>query len=505
MSSVASVTVTPEKVAPVGRLWCPFHVTVAATIALFTFFFCGRSIADPDIWWHLRNAQILVQQHHWVRVDQFSYTVTGTPWVNSEWLSELVFYGIWKIHGVAALFFGYVAIVELMMIGILMLAYRASESIKASAVATGVAVVFAVVNFGPRTILLGWACLLALMFVLWKLMKDGDAPLWTVPLIFLLWVNLHGSWLIGLIVFGIVVGSGFVSGKWGKVVAEKWTPGVRRKLMVTAAAIVPVLFVNPYGYKGAIYPFDLAFRQKLNVSHVVEWASINFHEPRGKIVYGLLLALFLLALSGRRQWKLAEVGMVAFGLYMSLTYVRFLFPAAILIAPILARQMDFMPAYNRKVDRSWVNVLFSAALLAIIAWRWPTTKILNDDLAKKMPIGGTHYLQTHMASGERVFNHYMYGGWMIWNQPSIPTFVDSRTDIFEYKGVLADYLDAIGLKNSLAIVDRYRVKYIFFPSKDDPFTYFLRHTDGWHVVYDDGVSCVFERDQGKSQGATGAS
>ncbi len=498
MSSVAGVTVTSEKVAPVGRLWCPFHVTLAATIALITFFFCGQSIADPDIWWHLKDAQILVQQHHWVRVDQFSYTVTGTPWVNSEWLSELLFYGIWKLHGVAALFFGYVVIAELMMIGTLTLAYRASGSIKASAVATAWAVVLAVVNFGPRTILLGWACLLALMFVLWKLMRDGDAPLWTVPLIFLLWVNLHGSWLIGLIVFAIVVGSGFVSGTWGKVVAEKWTPEVRRKLLITAGAIVPVLFVNPYGYKEVFYPFDLAFRQKLNVAHVVEWASVNFHEPRGKFVFALLLALLLLALAGRRQWKLAEVGLVAFGLYMSLTYVRFLFPAAILIAPILARQMDFMPPYKREVDRSWVNALFTAALLAAIAWRWPTTKIINDDLAKKMPIGGAHYLQTHMTSGERVFNHYTYGGWMIWSQPSIPTFVDSRTDIFEYKGVLADYLDAVGLKNSLAIVDRYHARYIFFPSKDDPFTYLIRHTEGWHVIYDDGVSCVFERNQSKS-------
>ena len=54
------------------------------------------------------------------------------------------------------------------------------------------------------------------------------------------------------------------------------------------------------------------------------------------------------------------------------------------------------------------------------------------------------------------------------------------------------------MKNSLAIVDRYQAKYIFFPSKDDPFTYLIRHTEGWHVIYDDGVSCVFERNQSKS-------
>lgn len=494
MSSVASVAAPPETSAPPGRIWLPFHVTLAATILLVTFFLCGQSIADPDIWWHLRNAQILVQQHHWMRADQFSYTVTGTPWVNSEWLSELAFYGFWRLAGVAGLFCGYVLIVNLLMVGILTLAYEVSGSIKASALATGFSVLLCVVNFGPRTILFGWACLIALMFVLWKLLRTGDAPLWTVPLIFLLWVNLHGSWLIGLVVFAILAGSGFVSGTWGKVVAERWTPVQRRKLLLTGAAIIPILFINPYGYKGVFYPFDLAYRQKLNVSHVVEWASVNFHEGRGKVVYILLLAILLLALAGRRKWKLAEVGLVVFALYTSITYVRFLFPAAILIAPVLARQMDFMPAYDRKADKSWLNALFSAALLGIVLWRWPSAKKLNKELAEKMPVAGLQYIQAHLKPHERIFNHYMYGGWMIWNQPSVPTFIDSRTDIFEYKGVLADYLDAIGLKNSLAIVDRYHANYIFFPSKDDPFTYLLRHVKGWHTIYDDGVSCVFERD-----------
>src|SRR6202012_1062848 len=147
MSSVASVSVAAEKEVPAGRIWFPFHITLGATVVLFTFFFCGQSIADPDIWWHLKDAQILVQQHHWIRVDQFSYTVAGTPWVDSEWLSELMFYGIWKLGGVVALFLGYVVIVESMMVGVLALAYRASDSIKAAGVATGLAVVLCVVNF----------------------------------------------------------------------------------------------------------------------------------------------------------------------------------------------------------------------------------------------------------------------------------------------------------------------------------------------------------------------
>jgi hypothetical protein len=490
MSSVVSLSIAEEKAQ--SRIWFPFHLTLAASLAVFTFFFCGHSIADPDIWWHLKNAQVLFAQHHWIYFDQYSYTVKGTPWVDSEWLSEVLFYGAWKLGGAAGIFAFYVGTVEMLMMGLLYLAYKASGSIKASALAGAVGMVLAVVNFGPRTILFGWACLLLLMFVLWKQMNTGNAPVWAIPVIFLFWINLHGSWLIGLIVLGAVVGCGFVSGTWGHVIAEKWTKEQGKRLLLACAAVLPVLFINPYGYKGVFYPFDLAYRQKLNVEHVEEWASINFHEPRGKIVYGVILCLLLLALIGRRKWKLAEVVLVAFALYTSLTYVRFLFPAAILITPILARQLDFVPPYNRKIDRSWLNLVFSLALIAVVVHRYPSPHTLNDDLDKKMPVAGIRFLQTHAAPGDRVLNHYMFGGYMIWSTPPIPTFIDSRTDIFEYKGILQDYLDVIGLKDSLKIIDRYHAKYVFFPSKD-PVTYLLHQSTKWKVVYDDGVSCVFER------------
>lgn len=491
MGSVVSVpSVGTER--STRRIWCPFHVTLAAVIVVFTFLFCGRSVADPDIWWHLKNAQILVQQHHWVRFDQYSYTIAGTPWINSEWLSELMYYGAWRTGGNSGLFVMYVLMAESLMLGMLILAYRVSRSIKASVLAAAIGVVMAVVNFGPRTILFGWACLLALMFVLWEMLETGDAPLWLVPVLFLFWVNFHGSWLIGIVVFAIVVGSGFVSGTWGNVVATRWTPAQARKLLITAGAILPVLFINPYGYRYVFYPFDMAYRQKLNIAHVEEWASLDFHEIRGKVVYLLILSLLLLALAGRRKWKLAEVGLVAFALYASLTYVRFLFPAAILIVPILASKLDFIPGYQKEIDRSWLNAVFSAGLLAVIVYRYPSAKTLADDLDKKAPVGGVHYLQTHAVNGDRIFNQYTFGGYMIWSTPSLPTFIDSRTDIFEYKGILAQYLDVIQLKDSLATFDRYHVKYVFFPAKD-PVTYMTRQSVKWRLVYDDGISCVFER------------
>ena len=499
MSSVASMPALEAR-GTAARIWCPFHVMIASIIVMFTFFFCGHSVADPDIWWHLKNAQILVQQHHWVRADQFSYTVRGTPWVDSEWLSELMFYGAWRVGGITGLFLLYSTMAELIMVGTLLLSWKASGNIKSALLPGMIAVMMSVVNFGPRTILFGWACFLALMFVLWKMMNTGRAPLWTVPLIFFLWVNFHGSWLVGFVVFGIVVAAGLVSGTWGNVVAEKWTPQQRRSLLITAAATIPALFLNPYGYRIVFYPFDLAYRQKLNVNYIIEWASINFHEPRGKIVFGVILLLFLLALWTRRQWRLAEVALVCFALYISLTYVRFLFPAAIIIAPIVARQLDFLPPYKPEIDRPVLNALFSLTLLGFTLWHYPRHHALEEDLAKKMPDGGLQYLQAHAGPSDRIYNHYGFGGYMIWKAPTLPVFVDSRTDIFEYKGVLKDYLDSIKLTKSLEVIDKYHARFVFFPS-DDPVTYTLRQSPKWRVVFDDGISCVFERTALQAAGA----
>lgn len=487
---MAATVVSAGEITRPNKVWFPFHFMLAGMIGIVVYFFLGRSIADPDIWWHLKNAQILVQQHHWVRYDTYSFTVAGTPWVNSEWLSEVLYYAAWKLDGFQGIFILYSIMAELIMMGVLVVSYQASDSIKASFFATAVAVSMATVNFGPRTILFGWACMVVLMSILWRLMRKGIAPLWVVPIVFAVWVNLHGSWLIGLMVFGIVFCCGLVGGRFGGIVATKWTRAQLKALIWTGVVTVPALMLNPYGYKVVFYPFDMAYRQKLNISHIEEWASLDFHEPRGKIFFVVLAGLLSLGLARKRSWKLAELALVVFAMYLSLTYVRFLFVGGILIAPVLARQLDFLPAYQKEIDKSWLNAMIVAVLCGVILYHLPSQRVLAEDVGKKFPSGALRFVQEH--PGERTVNHYMYGGYMAWSSPAIPTFIDSRTDIFEYKGVLKDYLDLIQLKGSLDELDKYRAHFVLFP-KADPLSYLLRHNIAWKVAYEDDHDDVFER------------
>ena len=93
----------PGVASPVLRaLWMRVFgrpVLFAATLAAVVFFFVPRSMADPDIWWHLRNAQVLVSTHRFIGTDAYSFTAFGAPWIDHEWIAELPFYVGWTLGG----------------------------------------------------------------------------------------------------------------------------------------------------------------------------------------------------------------------------------------------------------------------------------------------------------------------------------------------------------------------------------------------------------------------
>jgi hypothetical protein len=468
-----------------------FPVLLACILAGTVYVFANRSIADPDIWWHLRNAEFLVQNGAMVRHDLYSFTANGAPWINHEWLSELPYYLGWRLMGVRGLFLVLLGCVETILMGVLYLAYRASHNVKAAFFASWFAVVLATISFGPRTLLFGWIFLVIELLVLQDY-KEGKDRTWLLPPLFLLWVNAHGSWLIGLVFLSVFIGSGLIEGQWGRITATRWAPAQRNKLATVWALCFAALFINPWTYHLVFYPFDLAFGQKLNVSHVSEWQSLDFHAVRGKIVFLMLAATIILALVRKRKWRLDEVGFLLIGFYATLTYSRFMFLAAIVLTPLLAIELDFFPPYRREIDKPVLNAILILGMVGGCIWAFPTSKYLIEDTVKDYPTKALPYLQSFHPDG-RVFNDYLWGGYLIWNTRQIPVFVDSRVDIFDHRGIFGDYLDAMGVKHPLEILDKYHIKYVLY-RKDSPLAYLLIHGNGWKQLYDDDTTVLFERE-----------
>jgi hypothetical protein len=469
-----------------------FHLALASILGMWIYMLAGREIQDPDIWWHLRNAQFLFTHLKFPRVDLYSYTTLGQPWINHEWLAEIPYYLAWRAGGLVGIWICGVVLAELILLGVFYWTYKDSGNLKGSFLVSIFCVLLAVVNFGPRTILFGYLYLLILLLVLWRYRNQGRGPLWVIPLLFCFWANTHGSWLIGLLVFGIIVASGLREGNWGRVEAKRWSPQQLRELIATGTASVAAVFINPYGYKLVFYPFDMAFRQKLNIANVEEWASVNFHDGRGKVVLIFLAAMVIVALLGRYRWTLEEVGLTLFALYSGLTYVRFLFLAAVLIAPILAKQLDMIPPYRPEIDKPVLNGVIFALVLTIMVWRVPSSSRLENFIAEKFPAKAMANVKGRTWTGN-IFNLYMWGGYINWYDPQLKTYIDSRTDIFEYTGVLQDYLDIAQIKNTYAVLDKYQVRYVFYPT-NTPLSYLLKNNPNWKIISQDDVAMVFERE-----------
>ena len=107
------------------------------------------------------------------------------------------------------------------------------------------------------------------------------------------------------------------------------------------------------------------------------------------------------------------------------------------------------------------------------------------------PAGAVNYLNAHPQQGN-MFNQYEWGGYLEWKLPEVKTFIDSRTDIFEYRGILQDYLAVSSLNHSQEVLDKYLVSYVLYPA-ESPLSYFLSKSPKWECVFRDGQAVIYRR------------
>src|SRR5664280_3102479 len=281
-----------------------FPVMCMFLLVAAIFAFSVRAIAEPDVWWHLRNARYLLQYHSLPRVDTYSFTAGGFPSLDFEWLSEISFLLGFKAMGLQGILAVYFAILVLIYIGVYYLACRAGADCKNATAATLLAILLGVVSVGPRMLLFGWLCLVGLLIVLDRFRETGKG-LWMLPPLFALWINLHGSWVFGVVVLVVTIASGLMEGEWGLVVARRWSPVELKKLLLVLATSLAALFVNPFGYKLVLLPFNVTFHFRGAVQAVDEWRSVDFSTVYGKLALIVILALVAAALFSRRWWRLA--------------------------------------------------------------------------------------------------------------------------------------------------------------------------------------------------------
>jgi hypothetical protein len=236
----------------------------------------------------------------------------------------------------------------------------------------------------------------------------------------------------------------------------------------------------------------------LNIAHVQEWISVDFHDTRGKLALLLVIGLLLAVFFRDRRWTLAEVLVLLFALYSGLTYIRFLVLLGLVAAPIMAQALDFFPPYRPELETPRVNTAVILLIIGVMAYFWPREAAIRRSVEETYPAAILPYLQAHPPQGN-VLNFYLWGGYLGWHDRQLKDFVDSRVDIFEYAGVLKDYLDLLGVdaveRKPDSLLDKYKIEYVLFPPNDSAnpllaggnLVYVLEHDSHWKVLYKDKV------------------
>jgi hypothetical protein len=453
---------------------------------------------DPDLWWHIRVGQDITKSLHWPTADPYSFTVQGTPWMAYEWLGDVAI-GFVAQFGLRALAGLLIALGALICIALYYYASLCARNSKAGFVAGVLVSVFAVANFNLRPQMFGALFLAITMIALEHFRQGRPRALWILPPLFLVWVNTHGSWIIGFGAIVITLLGGLFEFQKGGIQGVRWTGTQRRQLELAILGSLAVIPITPYGTKLATYPFFVASSLPLNVAYVQEWLPLPFDINWGKYFLALLAGAFLLQMVYRFTFRCEQWALAIGGTAIACMHVRFVMLFAPFFAPVLAGSLSrWFDRYRPEKDKYVLNfVLMSAAVFALI-WYFPTEKELEQSVEKQFPVRAVAFLRAHPNPG-RIFNTYGAGGYLIRYLPERKVFIDGRGDLYEVEGVLNDYVQMATLKPAvLSLLDSYRIQTCLI-GRDDALGRILAERSEWRQVYFDDEDVIFERNDAKSE------
>lgn len=472
--------------------WAFSFPVMLGTFLVGAAFYCGRAfIVDPDLWWHIKTGQTILATHHWPTTDPYSFTVHGAPWMAYEWGGEVLIGWASRIGGVRGLDFLLIAMSAAVMVALYVLGAVRSGKSKAAFLAGAVLFPLANPSFTLRPQMLGYLFLVLTLIAL-ELFRQGKRwAAWCLPALMLAWVNTHGSFIVGLGAIFLYWVCGLMEFRKGGIETKRWTAKERRWLSLIFLLCLLALPITPYGTQLAIYPLNMAFSQPLNVANILEWQSMPFQLPGGKIFLALVLGFFLLQMVFDFTWRLEELVLFVGGVAMACLHVRFILlfvPFTMpLLATVAARWMD---SYHREKDKYALNVLLMAGVVAAMVYYFPSRANLDKKVADNFPVRAVEYLRQHPVSGP-MFDTYGFGGYLV--DSGYPTFIDGRADIFERGGVLNDYMQVTDLKpGGLDVLRRYGIESCLL-GRDDALATVLLSSPSWKRIYLDNVSALFVR------------
>jgi hypothetical protein len=449
---------------------------------------------DPDTYWHITTGNWMLAEYQFPRHEIFSHSAFGRPWLDVEWLGQIILsltYDLLGWHGLVLLCGLVLSLTFVLLYKSLARKLRPTVALGA----TAVSYVFASTHFLARPHLLTFPIIVVWTAFLARSSEENRRPsLWLLPLM-VLWANLHGGFSIGLI---LAAGFGLES----VIVA----PAAQRRRVAIEwlgfwLGALLVCCITPYGYQSVARTYlGIELGELLN--YIYEWRPMNAQDDY--IQEAVLLCLLVLALTFGPRIGFVRVVMVIGLLHLGLRYVRalpiFALALPLMIAHPLRQQFVFLrptsdpwPLFDKGTFRSFLTTIALAATLVVTSVLGTVYLILRpaDAPAHNItPAAALEHAINANVTGP-VFNDFDFGGYLIFR--GIPTFIDGRTLPFG-KEFAINYFNAVALGGSKLdeLADAYKVSWTLLRPQSVAAIHF-DHSPGWRRIYADDVAVVHVR------------
>jgi hypothetical protein len=455
----------------------PAYAVAPPLTWIFVAFAILKTVADPDLWGHVRFGLDILRDRRLPTADPYSFT-QDVPWVNHEWLSELVMGAAYAAGGS----WGLMLLKAILVAATCIVVWRALRD--AADIARWPSL--ALVVWG--TLSIAWT----LRPQLWTLLLfatlcqvlTSKRYLFAVPVLFTLWANVHGGWVVGLGVLLV-----WCAGQIVEPVEQR--PQIKVLGLIVALSTAATL-VNPYGWH--LWEF-IASTVRMSRVDISEWAPV-WRESFGKTAQWLCGVTFIAIVSWRRRRPsvpvLAVVTMLA---YASFTVNRlvpmFIEAAVILLGPQLpASSSDVAPPRTRTIaDRAIVAIGIAASLATGAIPRC----IAIEGLADPDVVAG-EALKASGAQG-RLITWFNWGQYAIWHlSPNLKVSTDGRREtIYSMRTLMEQYSIAFGRREGFEALNRLKPEYVWLSYEFSRATAEWLREHGYRIDIDTPLSFVAVR------------
>jgi hypothetical protein len=453
-------------------------------------------LQDPDLWWHVRTGQWIVEHGTVPGTDPLSSYGGERPWVAYSWLFEIVLYSLTRVFGLSGVIVYSVAMLFLIMSALFMTIRQLEGRIVPAVVliASGFFVIL-VQAAKPRpwhftilfSVLTIYVILLTRRTLHWQ-------RLLILPPLFALWANTHIQFVFGLLVIGLVVVESVVDSCVKPLCQPREGIPVSWAVLALLACIAATL-INPYGWQiyGTVY--ELA-TQPGPLNYISELQALRFRSLANWLVLAITLGACA-TLSLQRHLRPFPILLLCAGVFISFRSSRDAWFVTVAgLAVIAAVNGDSQVQNGLRLSKAKLAalVLVIGAVSTVVWSRGISEKALQAAVAAKFPSAAAAMVERSAVTGP-MYSGFDWGGYLLWRLPQVPVFLDGRTNLhgdLRIERHLSTWSGGPGWQHDPELAGAN----VVIVAVNAPLASLLRSDARFKLTYEDEIAAVYLRNSG---------